>query len=92
MGGSSHTRGGDVRGGESLEALRTQSQRGQHTHPAAAQLLDDTVMRDGLADHAWCHAILVGGGGHVNVVGLSRFGTRLAITDDLWVNLQVDAM
>jgi len=23
-----------------------------HTHPAAAQLLDDAVMRDGLADHA----------------------------------------
>ncbi|MFZ3211457.1 MAG: hypothetical protein WA188_08085, partial [Terriglobales bacterium] len=27
-----------------------------HTHPAAAQLLDDAIMRDGLADHGWQEA------------------------------------
>jgi len=34
---------------------------------------DDVVMRDGLADHVWCPAILVGAGGCVNVVGSSSF-------------------
>src|ERR1700686_4448509 len=28
-----------------------------HTHPAAAQLLDDAIVRDGLADHLACVAV-----------------------------------
>jgi len=69
LGGGSHARGGHVRGGESLEVFRAQSQTGHQAHPAAAQLLDDTVVRNGLADHAWCSAILVGTGWHVNGIG-----------------------
>ena len=43
--------------GQELECDKTMQARVfrfvNHTHPAAAQLLDNAVMRDGLADHGW---------------------------------------
>jgi hypothetical protein len=47
----------NMRRGDCLEASRRVFGLVNHAHPAAAELLDDAVMRNGLTDHGWGNAM-----------------------------------